>query len=166
MMHQIKPIYLVFFLTILSGCAHSNKNPPQKTIAIHHEGNMLHVSTRDNTYQIKLQHTVDGFNVSCSMEHIIAWGKPAKINESNPQDSSLTIIRLQPSTTVSTAHFDKGIHIVEYIKDQRKAIAWTTFGASVDLDTGNTTIPATEAEINAPKEDCATFKNKSYQKYK
>lgn len=150
---------------VLTGCAYSSSGPRPVVVNVSPSGNTVQIDVRGAAQEFSLSHAVDGYEVNCEGSLLVAWGKPVPLNLANPQDSSLTVIDLRRLGIRSTAHFDKGIYAIEYAAAQPVVIVWSALGILLDLESGKTRAPSTEAELNLPPETCDRFPHKSFRKY-
>jgi hypothetical protein len=58
------------------------------------EGSRLRVDQGELAKSFQLRHLVDGYEVDCGKRYLVVWGKPEKINPSNPQDTGISLINL------------------------------------------------------------------------
>jgi hypothetical protein len=125
----------------------------------------IQVELEKRTVDIKLEHTVDGYEANCDRSWLIVWGKPIKFNAANPQASNLTLIDLRQQKIKSALLFDKGIHDVSYAATHGTAIIWTVLSTVLDLELGTTVALSSESETDLPLEACENFCYKSFRKY-
>ncbi|EPN9527082.1 hypothetical protein ACT5AM_001750 [Cronobacter malonaticus] len=110
---------------------------------------------------------INGYNVNCKGDRMIVWGHAKKINNDNPQDSSIVLIDLKKNKVIKESGFSKGIFGVSYLSG--KNVAYIASGGGYLLDTNTSSIsnidPVMDITIDGLFEKCAKNKSWSYNRY-
>jgi hypothetical protein len=150
---------------VLAGCAYSASGSSHRAVSVRPSVQSIRVELEKRTVDIKLEHTVDGYEANCDGNWLIVGGKSTKFNAENPQASNLKLIDLRQLKIKSALLLDKGIHDVSYAETRGTAIIWTVLRTLLDLESVTTMAPAEGPETNIPLEACEPFAHKSFRKY-
>lgn len=160
---------LIAILVLTQGVAQADGVPPSDKFRLEiSKKNQLSIYEGERSRQVRLIHEIYGYEVNCSKTKVLVWGKPKNLNKDNPQDSILTIVNLKYNTKSSIIEFTKNIFDVVFLADGVKAIVGSDSEKFIDITRGVLLDPGDGASINpnANLENCKTFPNKSYRRYK
>lgn len=126
---------------------------------------------RNNTNTLELlknlspNHSIDGYEENCKREILIAWGKPKKINPSNPQLSQIKLIDIKNKRITKTLDITGGIFGARYLQDGKSVYLESTPETLLNISDG-TPLTINENTYNTFSfESCRDFPQKSYLKY-
>lgn len=91
------------------------------------EGSRLRVDQGELAKSFQLRHFFDGYEVDCDKRYLVAWGKPEKINPSNPQDTGISLINLTDMRFVYQGFGGKNIYDAEYAAGGRSWLCLRMF---------------------------------------
>lgn len=96
------------------------------------------------------------------------WGHPKVLNQSNPQDSSATIVETSMLRVVGNLAFPKGIFSAEFLKDKPLALIASDAEILIRLPDGQIQSNPEGMAFTGPefeRESCDDFKNRRYRRF-
>lgn len=155
---MIKCILLVFlsivFLTEIANGQEENKPTQLSETAIRHY-----------IYSKKYTHTIDGYQIKCDRSMVLVWGKPKKINISNPQESEATLIDLKKNITIKKFGLSSGTFGAGFLSNGEYLNIESGAGVTIDLSTYSEVFFDHYFDTEGKYEKCPAFKGQSFNKY-
>lgn len=158
-------LFSFLFLFLLLSCTYSISGVSHSPNNVDYGAHSIKIGMGEGFANFELNHSVDGYEVNCKKDLMMVWGKPVILNESNPQDSNLTIIDLTNRKIRKIIYFDKGIYDIDFLESPLKAIVWTTRGVILELHYGNILLQPESVDVDMPLEFCDIFQYKSFRRY-
>jgi hypothetical protein len=113
--------------------------------------------------EMKFDTVINGYNVKCSGDEIILWGKPVKMNEGNPQDTNIIIVSVSNKHKVIERGISEGIFEVAYLKNENRAYIGTGKGMFIDLGHGQLEEVGSDFDPSDDKNFESCDKNESWE---
>ena len=154
---------LLLALTYLNP-AHSNQE--SKFSIELNKNQTISIKNTGRIKNIKLTHTVSGYEANCKKTYLMAWGKPERLNINNPQDSTLTIINLKSKKKPISIGFSKNIFDAEFSNDEIHAVIQSDTETTLSIFNGNILTTGADIKATFKPESCDSFEFKSYRKFK
>lgn len=95
---------------------------------------------------VKLDIIINGYNVKCDGSKVILWGKPKKLIEESPQDTSVILLDMTLNYKKFEQGISGGVFEVGYLKNSEYAYIGSNQGAFIDLSDGHMKEVSTEFE--------------------
>ncbi|WP_217479115.1 hypothetical protein [Enterobacter chuandaensis] len=95
------------------------------------------VDIKNYTKTLKFDTVINGYNVKCSGDKIILWGKPKIINEGSPQDTNVILVDLEHRYKKIEKVVSEGVFSVDFMKGTDLAYIGTNQGLFFNLANGN-----------------------------
>lgn len=116
---------------------------------------------------LKTDVNLTGYNINCSGDRLILWGHPIKINESNPQDSTVILFDLSKQKILKKIGFSKGVFDVDFLTKSDEAYIGSDPGFIINTNTGGVaTVPQDFVpDAHGLFEQCVKDKGWKYDKY-
>lgn len=159
---------LLFMLAPLGSIGFAACAQASEKFNVAQEGSRLRVDQGELAKSFQLRHLVDGYEVDCDKRYLVVWGKPEKINPSNPQDTGISLINLTDMRFVYQGFSGKNIYDAEYVDGGRALVVFEDVPLTFDLASGKKIQGADAVDVDSPsykKEQCPDFKFRSYRKY-
>jgi hypothetical protein len=131
-------------------------------------GGKVDIEVDKKHFRIPLAHAVDGYDVDCSKNYLVAWGKPFNMGSSSPQNTEASVISLINGNIIGNFQLSRGIFGVEYLTRWPLAILDTDTGTLVNLLTQEIMPTPDFGDFDAAglvSEECPTFEFKTYRRY-
>lgn len=117
--------------------------------------------------KIKLDTTINGYSVNCAGSKIMLWGKPKKINETNPQSTDVILIDLNKSYKKHMIAVSSGAFDIDYLKSNDYAYIGSNQGLLVNLSNGRVIESSSDFDPTSDSkfESCEKNKSWSFNRY-
>ena len=115
--------------------------------------------------KLSLSHSIDGYEENCGRKILIAWGKPKKINPSDPQLSQATLIDIKKKSITRKLDIAGGIFGARYLGDGESAYLESNPEILLNLSNGASQTINESIYNTFNFESCNNFPGKSYLKY-
>lgn len=86
--------------------------------------------------KIKFDTIINGYSVNCEGSKIMLWGRPKKINETNPQDTDVILLDLNKNHKKYMIAVSSGVFDIDYLKSNDYAYIGSNQGILVNLSNG------------------------------
>ncbi|WP_148211159.1 hypothetical protein [Methylovorus glucosotrophus] len=117
-------------------------------------------------YTVKVDHSIDGYNIDCDKKNMVIWGRPKLFNPASPQSSNVTILKINQPSIKKEIGIMGGVFDVFYLKN--KPIVYIESGMEellVNLTDGSFLEKKGYEAEPSDFEDCPDFFGKSYRRY-
>jgi len=157
--------YISFFLIswiYTTNCIAENQDNISVNVLSNYK---IKINYMNKIYKINVNHSIDGYNIDCDKKNMVIWGRSKLFNPDNPQNSYITIVKINPSSIKKEMRNFGNIYDVLYLKNKPIIYIETGMGAFANLTDGSL-LKINGLDVESPDvEDCPDFVGKSYKRY-